>query len=63
MIDPNRPEIRRDGNVDPRILDHPLGVIRVRPLCEQRGVKPHGLIDVFDANVYNEFLHARFPFG
>jgi hypothetical protein len=54
---------RRDGEVDPRIVEHPLGVIvfqHRRLGREQRGIEPDRLVEILDPDVDVQALHADF---
>src|SRR5262249_52290797 len=52
MIEPRPFAARRDREIDLRILEHPLGIIRLHdggPRCEQRGIKADSTVEVLDA--------------
>ena len=61
MVNSGRATPCGDGEVDAWIVEHPLRVIRLahRGRCrEKRRVELHGLLDVFNGDVYVQTLHA-----
>jgi hypothetical protein len=54
MIDTHWLAMRRDREIDPRIFEHPFGVIRLkngRLGGEQRRIESDGFVQVVDADV------------
>ena len=54
-----------DGEVDARILEHPLRVVVLadrRRRCEQLGIEADAAVEVGDVEVYVEAIHFEAPF-
>ena len=63
VVDANLAATGRDREIDPRVLDHPLGVVVLshRGRCaEQAGIETDALVEVGDPEVNVEALHADF---
>ena len=60
MIETRLAAARRDGKIHPRVVEHPLGVIRLDDggLCvEQRRVEADRLLQVLDGHVNMHAFH------
>src|SRR5712692_2050671 len=65
MAHPGRMSAPGNGEVDPRIVQHPLGVIGFldgRRRAKEAAVKTHALRQIADGNVNMESLHVTFSF-
>src|SRR5437899_1173528 len=65
VVDPGRAAPSRNGKVDPRILEHPLGVVVLhdgRRRAEEVAVETQALGQILDGNVNMESLHVTFSF-
>src|SRR3546814_11683250 len=54
---------RRNGEIHARIVEHPLGIVVLSYGgldIEQGGIEGDGAVDVFDATVHVQTLHADF---
>jgi hypothetical protein len=62
VIEAGLPSARRDREIDPRVFQHPFGVVRLydRGLRgEQRGIEPNRMLKVLDGHVNVQTLHHK----
>jgi len=65
VIEAGLPAPCRDGEIDPGIIEHPLGVVGLDHGglgYEQRRIEPDRLREIFDRHMDVKALHDRSPF-